>query len=224
MVSSSLWHGFTKSCGVIFASEIGDKTFFIAALMAMRNPRFLVFSGCIAALALMTLLSTMLGWAAPSLISQKYTHWGSTILFFYFGFRSLYDVFFAPDNAGPSELEEVEAELEGKRSANTGKGGKNESAAWRRIISPIIAQAFTLTFLAEWGDRSQITTIGLAASANVVGVTLGGVVGHAVCTGAAVLGGKQLASHIDERTVGVIGGVMFLIFGALAVYEGPNSD
>jgi hypothetical protein len=31
-----------KSLGVIFASEIGDKTFFIAALMAMRHPRTLV--------------------------------------------------------------------------------------------------------------------------------------------------------------------------------------
>jgi hypothetical protein len=31
-----------KSLGVIFASEIGDKTFFIAALLAMRHPRSLV--------------------------------------------------------------------------------------------------------------------------------------------------------------------------------------
>jgi len=28
----------------------------------------------------------------------------------------------------------------------------------------ILAQAFTMTFLAEWGDRSQLTTIILAAS------------------------------------------------------------
>jgi len=30
-------------------------------------------------------------------------------------------------------------------------------------------EVFTLTFLAEWGDRSQLATIGLAASTNVVG-------------------------------------------------------
>lgn len=34
---------------------------------------------------------------------------------------------------------------------------------WLHFISPIFVQAFTLTFLAEWGDRSQLTTIVLAA-------------------------------------------------------------
>lgn len=74
-----------------------------------------------------------------------------------------------------------------------------------RTPSPpqIFLNAFTLTFLAEWGDRSQIATIGLAASSDVFGVTLGSIVGHAACTAAAVLGGRHLATHINEKTVGV---------------------
>jgi hypothetical protein len=34
-------------------------------------------------------------------------------------------------------------------------------------------------------------------------VIIGSIVGHAACTGAAVLGGKHLAEHIDEKLVGV---------------------
>lgn len=41
-------------------------------------------------------------------------------------------------------------------------------------------QVFTLTFLAEWGDRSQISTIVLAAQRNPYAVALGGILGHAV--------------------------------------------
>ena len=102
-------------------------------------------------------------------------------------------------------------------------------------------EVFTLTFLAEWGDRSQIATIGLAASSNVFGVTLGGCLGHAVCTGAAVAGGKGMATMISERAVAVrcsavfgparasdawlcaqiCGGLLFLVFGAHSLLTGP---
>jgi putative Ca2+/H+ antiporter (TMEM165/GDT1 family) len=96
------------------------------------------------------------------------------------------------------------------------------TAMLRRTVSPLVIEAFVLTFIAEWGDRSQITTISLAASQNAVGVTLGGCIGHIACTGAAVLGGKQLAAVIQPRTVNIIGGLLFLLFGAATLYEGPE--
>lgn len=59
---------------------------------------------------------------------------------------------------GSQELEEVEAKLE--------QDEKGQSP-WRRelgrICTPVFLEAFVLTFLAEWGDRSQIATISLAA-------------------------------------------------------------
>ena len=40
--SSHVLEGFLKSWGMILASEIGDKTFFIAAIMAMKHSRAVV--------------------------------------------------------------------------------------------------------------------------------------------------------------------------------------
>lgn len=55
--NSGFLHAFIASFSVIIVSELGDKTFFIAAIMAMKHPRITVFGGAIAALALMTVLS-----------------------------------------------------------------------------------------------------------------------------------------------------------------------
>lgn len=59
----------------------------------------------------------------------------------------------------------------------------------------ILTQAFIMTFLAEWGDRSQIATIALAASYNLLMVNVGALLGHFLCTGAAV----QLGEWISKR-------------------------
>eukprot|EP00803_Ostreobium_quekettii_P002875 evm.model.scf_2651.2 EVM.evm.TU.scf_2651.2 scf_2651:12672-17005(+) len=227
-VASDFPKACTASLGMTIASEVGDKTFFIAAVMAMRNPRLKVFSGCISALALMTVLSAVLGWAAPTLVPKTFTHHAATILFFFFGFTSLKEGFKKTEGED-SELEQVESEFTGdlgkNSSANDNTNGKKSSWGMdvlRLLFSHIFLKAFSLTFLAEWGDRSQIATIGLAASRNVYGVMLGGVLGHTICTGAAILGGKQLAAHINERMVAIFGGLLFLLFGAVSLYEGPE--
>ena len=50
-------HAFVASFSVIIVSELGDKTFFIAAIMAMRHPRLTVFLGAMSALGVMTVLA-----------------------------------------------------------------------------------------------------------------------------------------------------------------------
>ncbi len=61
-------HGFVESLSVIVVSELGDKTFFIAAIMAMTSNKLTVFLAAISALVLMTVLSALLGWVATTFI------------------------------------------------------------------------------------------------------------------------------------------------------------
>ena len=215
--TAEFFEGAVKSGTMILISEIGDKTFFIAAIMAMRHSRATVFAGAVGALGVMTALSAALGWAAPALISKTYTHYLAVALFFFFGLRSLYESLLAWEGGGmQEELAETEKELAGSKRSSSSK-----TKAKRALLSSsVLAETFVITFLAEWGDRSQIATIGLAASEDPFGVTLGGVLGHAVCTGAAVIGGKHMATRVSERAVAVTGGALFVLFGAHALVTG----
>ena len=56
-----------------------------------------------------------------------------------------------------------------------------------------------MTFLGEWGDRSQIATIAMAAGQDYWWVTGGAISGHAVCTAAAVIGGRAIAGKVSMR-------------------------
>ncbi|CAK8988380.1 unnamed protein product [Durusdinium trenchii] len=107
------------------------------------------------------------------------------------------------------ELEEVEQSL------------KEDSSKQKKFWS-VAVQALTLTFLAEWGDRSQISTIALAAAKDPLGVTLGGIIGHSCCTTLAVMGGRVLAEHISERMVVTAGGVLFLCFALHGAIMGAD--
>jgi putative Ca2+/H+ antiporter (TMEM165/GDT1 family) len=74
-----------------------------------------------------------------------------------------------------------------------------------------------MTFLAEWGDRSQIATISLAASDNAVMVTLGALIGHFVCTAGAVKLGEWISSRVKEKTIHYVGGAVFILSGVITL-------
>lgn len=66
-------HAFIASLSVIIVSELGDKTFFIAAIMAMRHSRIVVFGGAISALFIMTVMSGKdLPWIYTKFVSIYY--------------------------------------------------------------------------------------------------------------------------------------------------------
>ncbi|CAH1267574.1 TMEM165 [Branchiostoma lanceolatum] len=229
-------HAFVASLSVIIVSELGDKTFFIAAIMAMRYSRVTVFIGALGALAVMTILSALMGFATM-IIPRVYTYYISTGLFVIFGLKMLKEGYYMQEEEAQEEFEEVQRELKQKdeememesRTPVTQdvESGVIRGGSWRRvwgIFSPIFLQSFIMTFLAEWGDRSQITTIILAAREDVLGVTIGGILGHALCTGLAVIGGRMIAQRISVRTVTLVGGVVFLIFALSAFFIGQEEE
>ncbi len=201
---------FTAGLLLITVSELGDKTFFIAVILAMRHPRQLVFVGVSAALAAMTIISVLFGQAA-SLLPKVYIHYAEIVLFIAFGIKLLYDA--SKMSAATCDTEVVEEAEAAVKKADSQLPKQKTSLA-------ILIEAFVLTFMAEWGDRTQIATIALAAGNNPIGVSAGAILGHAICAAIAVIGGKMIAGRISERQLTFAGGCLFLIFGVVAAIEG----
>jgi putative Ca2+/H+ antiporter (TMEM165/GDT1 family) len=88
---ASLHTGFTTSFLAILVSEVGDKTFFLAMIMALRYSEVIVFLGAYSALFAMTVLSTAFGKIATSWISPLFTNIIVTVLFLFFGIKMLKD-------------------------------------------------------------------------------------------------------------------------------------
>lgn len=250
----------TQAFAMIIVSEIGDKTFLIAAILAMRHPRAVVFAGAFGSLVVMSCLSAAMGHILPTLIPRRWTQVAAATLFLVFGMKMLQEGrnMKAGTEAIEEELKEVEEELEVEEAEHDGtgargqngetipleameeggrSGGENRVAShsprpkrtgladfkegarnfFALLLGPVFVQAFILTFLGEWGDRSQIATIALAAAhvrvldlslyisyfsnnyQNVYVVALGTVVGHAGCTALAVIGGRWLSTKISVK-------------------------
>jgi putative Ca2+/H+ antiporter (TMEM165/GDT1 family) len=199
---------FTAGLSIITVSELGDKTFFIAMYLAMQHSRRLVFSAVTVALAAMTILSVALGQIA-SLLPASFVYHAKIGLFLGFGLKLIYDASKMPVVANCDQVLSEAKEAVVKAEAQLGQ--KNALGIW--------LEGFLLTFIAEWGDRTQLATISLAIDNNPFGLTSGAVLGHAICAAIAVTCGKMLCGRISERQLTFIGGFLFIVFGIIAVFE-----
>lgn len=232
---------FLMAISMIAVSELGDKTFLIAALMAMRHPRLLVFSSAASSLAIMTILSGLVGHSFVTLVSERFTHFIAGILFLVFGYKLTIEGLEMSKDAGvDEELAEVEEEIaisdlndnmQNVETAGLPEGKLARKAAGFKalmakvgdfaslFLSPLWVQIFAMIFLGEFGDRSQISIVAMASGRYYWHVITGAVVGHMACTGLAVVGGRLLASKISMRTVTLGGAFSFFIFAIVYIYE-----
>lgn len=213
----SLADGFYQSVPLVFVSEIGDKTFFLSAIIAMREGRSVAFAGSMAALTALTGASVGIGQAfkhTPDILATGLPMGDilATTMFTYFGLQMLREArLAAPGTFGGEAHQEAEEALADRRTSS--EGAKGVSRWW-----PAFAAAFSLVFVAEVGDKSMFATIALARDFGAPGVFTGAVVGHSLATGIAVLGGSTLSAYVSQATVSYIGGTLFLVFAGATTY------
>ena len=203
--------GFAQAFLLILLSELGDKTFFISLLLALKEKKSSVFLGTFGALAVMTALSVCIGQffhvAEGSLgLSESAIPFDdilAVLLLLYFGINTIKG---AEDADDVAEEEKEEAKLEIGKMQFSGD-------------QALILSTFALVFAAEWGDKSFFATIALSAAQDPTQVFLGGTAGHGVATGLAVLTGDLIGDYLSEKVVAYAGGALFISFAVGTLIE-----
>lgn len=91
-------------------------------------------------------------------------------------------------------------------------------------MTSLFLKTFGVVFLAEMGDKTQLTTLGLAASAPrgghpVLAVFAGSAAALVLTSAIAAVCGGWLSAHVPPRAVKAAAGAAFLVFGALYLRE-----
>ena len=203
---------FGSSLTAITLAELGDKTFFMALILAVRHRARWVFIGSFAALTAVTLISLALGYGLRELLPQSLVPWLAAVLFLSFGIKLLIDAQGMAANAATEEKAEAEQVI------NTAESSKVFNTAWA-----VIWESFVLVFIAELGDRTQFTTIFMATAPAQVfsfgGLLAGTLLGHALVTWLAVGAGKWIGQWVNERLLYRLSGGLFLVFGLAALSQ-----
>ncbi|MEB3352780.1 MAG: TMEM165/GDT1 family protein [Cyanobacteriota bacterium] len=201
---------FGSSLTAITLAELGDKTFFMALILAVRHPRRWVFLGAFVALTAVTLLSLALGYGLRELLPTTLVPWLAAALFLGFGLKLLFDAQGLAGDAADEEEKEAEATINAAEGRHRFGGARG-----------VIWESFVLVFLAELGDRTQFATIFLATAPafTFAGLLAGTLLGHALVTWLAVGAGKWIGTRVDERLLYRLSGGLFLVFGLLSLRQ-----
>jgi Ca2+/H+ antiporter, TMEM165/GDT1 family len=180
---------FLVAFGVVFLAELPDKTMFATIVLATRYRRpWAVVIGVTLAMTVHAVLAVAVGEALRQLPHTP-TRLAVAAMFLVGGVLLL-------------------------------RGGSDDDDAVRAIpvhsLWGVIGRTALIIGLAEFGDLTQLATIGIAADRGFpAAVAAGSVVAHIAVAVLAVLAGQWLEQRLPVRTVQRAAGVLFVVFGVV---------
>lgn len=179
----------STTLGLIGLAEIGDKSQLVCMSLAARHRPRPVLAGAVLAFALLNLLAVVFGAALADWFPPWLVAAGAAVLFAVFGFHALY-----------AATQHIEAVPE------------------RRGRS-VMLSALLLIFMAELGDKTQLTVAALAGTNPALPVWLGATLALTLTSALGVLAGRALLQRLPIQRLHRLGGLFFLVMAALATWR-----
>ncbi len=174
---------------LLFLAEMGDKSQLLAMTLAHRYRTAPIIAGTFAAFFMLNLLAVGVGQTLYKWVPQELALLASAGLFLFFAYRSWRD-------ADDDESDEA--------------GEKSSHGAF--------VSSFTMIFVAEFGDKTQLAMIALVAGTGEIwSVFVGGTLALWTVSLIGILLGATLLRKIPKLWVHRAAATLFLTFGILAL-------
>lgn len=210
---------------LIFLAEIGDKTFFVAVLLSAKYNALPVFVGCMLALAASTLIAALVGYLLAKFIGPMVLTFVAAFLFLGFAAWLLWEWYkYDEKESVEKEAEEEIAGVEERdgygtvteETGGTGSLGDRSGMPWWRVV----VLAFSMNFIGELGDKTQIAVAVQASTSDPLWVAVGALIGFVLVTTIAVLFGKAITKFLSPRALLLVAATAFSFFGVIALIQG----
>ncbi len=173
---------------LLFVAEMGDKTQLMAMTLAHRYRVMPVVLGTFGAFLLLNLLAVLVGEGLSRVLPRELVLLAAGVLFLVFAYRAWRDA------------DDEEEAVDERRHR------------WAWLTS------FSLIFIAELGDKTQLAMVALAAqSASIWSVFLGGTLALWAVSLLGILLGGTLLRRVPRHWVHRGAAVLFLLFGVFAL-------
>ena len=230
---------FFFSFGLIFISELCDKTFIFIILKSREVPSIPLFFISFFASIFNISISIFLGYLSIKYISKKFINICSSILFLLFGLiylYSAYNIYNNCKNEATNNYKKIENNYYEYKSENeieledlnsNGKLNRSDILIKRREIKRkknkptciILICVCFLLIISEIGDKSQITTITMTSKYNIWILLLSNILVYFLTNLIAIVCGKIINEYISKIKLLIFSGIIFIVTSLVIAYS-----
>jgi putative Ca2+/H+ antiporter (TMEM165/GDT1 family) len=179
---------------VIFLAELPDKSMFASLVLGTRYRALYVWLGVAAAFLVHVVIAVAAG-GVLHLLPKRLVEAVVAVLFLLGALLIL---------RGGEEEDEVEAELDAD-------GLPAQQRFWRVFLT-----SFSVVFIGEWGDITQIATANYAARYDPLTVGIGAVLGLWLVSGLGVSVGARLLRYVPMMLMQRVTAAILAVFGVIS--------
>ena len=201
-----------KSFVIIFLSEIADRTFILILMYSTKLSWFPILVSSLLSMGMMNILAISVGYLIPMLLVKDIIDWIGFTCFLLFGVFSIYESCTGESTTVAEEFEKVKNEEDqGYKQLSDNEEGKVQKPEEKGVLRKCV-ELFWFLAISELGDKSEITTIAIAALYDFYGVLCGTMLAYACTIMIAIFVGHIVSKFLSEKQMGLIGGIVCLLF------------